>query len=119
MMIGPHSPFASNSLMMISETQQNFAMKVIEMWRRDEVQAISPTYEATERFNAERRSAYTKTIWASGCSSWYDGKDGLPHVWPWLPKEHRRALAKVELSDWEVQPAPRLTAKRNTEHAVG
>lgn len=123
MMIGPHSPYASNSLMMISETQQDFIMRVIDMWRRGEIDAIAPTRQATERFNAVRRKAYSKTIWTSGCNSWYNGKDGVPHVWPWLPKRHRRALAAIELSDWELEPGPaaapvEIEAEPSPQHAV-
>lgn len=105
MMIGPHSPYGSNSLMMISETQQDFALRLIDMWRRREFDAIAPTHEATERFNAARRQAYSKTTWASGCRSYYIGKDGFPAIWPWPPKTHRRALATLEPSHWEMQPA--------------
>lgn len=112
MMIGPHSPIASNSLMTISETQQDFAMQMIDMWRRGEVDAIAPTWEATERFNAARRDAYGDTTWASGCNSWYIGADGLPFVWPWLPKRLRHALAEPKMSDWEVE------FERSPQHAV-
>ncbi len=103
MMVGPGSPIASNALMGVAETQQDFAMQMIEMWRRGEADALAPSAQATERYNAERRAAYPSTIWASGCSSWYIGADGLPNMWPWLPKDHRRALAAPELSDWEIE----------------
>jgi cation diffusion facilitator CzcD-associated flavoprotein CzcO/pimeloyl-ACP methyl ester carboxylesterase len=107
MMIGPHSPYGSNSLMSISETQQDFALKLIEMWRRREFHAIAPTHEATDRFNAARRRAYGGTTWASGCHGYYIGKDGLPAIWPWPPKTLRRALANLVPAHWEeVQPSP-------------
>ena len=42
MLIGPHSPFGNQSLFMISETQQDFAMGLIERWRRGEIEAMAP-----------------------------------------------------------------------------
>jgi cation diffusion facilitator CzcD-associated flavoprotein CzcO len=106
MLIGPHSPFGNQSLFTISETQMDFAMGMIERWRRGEVDAVAPTREATDRFNAEVRAALPQTVWTTGCKSWYLGKDGLPHAWPWTPKRHREILAEPEWSDWEVQPGP-------------
>ena len=53
MLIGPHSPFGNQSQFRVSETQQDFAMRVIDLWRSGEVDAMAPTREATDRFNAE------------------------------------------------------------------
>jgi len=102
MLIGPHSPFGNQSLFAISETQQDFAMDAIGRWRRGELDTLSPTQAATERFMADVRAAVPDTVWASGCDSWYLGKDGLPHAWPWLPGRHRELLAQLEEADWEL-----------------
>jgi hypothetical protein len=52
------------------------------------------------------RAAMPNTIWTSGCKSWYIGKDGLPHAWPWTPERHREMLAAPQLDEWELQPVP-------------
>jgi cation diffusion facilitator CzcD-associated flavoprotein CzcO len=105
-LIGPHSPFGNQSLFTISETQMDFAMTCIQMWRRGDVDSMAPTREATDRFNAELRAAIPNTIWASGCKSWYIGKDGLPHAWPWTPERHREMLAVPRLEEWNVERGP-------------
>ncbi len=106
MLIGPHSPFGNQSLFAISENQQDFAMGVIDEWRRGEVDALAPTREATDRFNEEIRGAMGQTVWATGCDSWYIGKDGLPHAWPWMPSRHRDILQGREPGDWDAIPGP-------------
>ena len=90
--------------------------KAIDTQRSDQIVAIkqinlrglSPQkmIEATDAFNRELRAAMPNTIWTSGCNSWYIGKDGLPHAWPWVPERHRAMLAAPELSDWELQSPP-------------
>ncbi len=105
MLIGPHSPFGNQSLFAISETQQDFAMGIIERWRRGEIDTMMPTREATDRFNEDLRAAMPSTIWTTGCNSWYIGKDGLPHAWPWTPDRHRELLRAPEPSDWEIERA--------------
>ncbi|MGB7686732.1 MAG: NAD(P)/FAD-dependent oxidoreductase [Solirubrobacterales bacterium] len=119
MMIGPHSPYGSNSLMSISETQQDFAIEMIERWRRCEFDAIAPTEEATERFNAARRRSYAGTTWASGCRGYYIGKDGLPAIWPWPPQSLRRALADVIPDHWEEIPSPTGATWEDSERSSG
>jgi cation diffusion facilitator CzcD-associated flavoprotein CzcO len=110
-LIGPHSPFGNQSLFTISETQADFALKCIGKWRRGEVDAMSPTRAATDRFNAEMREVLPDTIWASGCKSWYIGADGTPSVWPYEASHHREILQEPEPGDWELEPvaAERLT----------
>ncbi len=107
-LLGPHSPIGNQSIFTVSETQMDFALALIDMWRRDEADTMWPTVEATERFNAELRAAIPNTIWASGCNSWYIGKDGAPHPWPWTPERHREMLAEPRLEEWEFarRPAP-------------
>jgi hypothetical protein len=42
-------------------------------------------------------------VWATGCTSWYLGADGLPELWPWTPHEYRRRLAAVpEINDYDI-----------------
>ena len=79
---------------------------MIDVWRAGDADAMWPTLEATERFNAELRAAAPNTVWASGCKSWYIGKDGTPHPWPWTPERHREMLAKPQLEEWEFSPGP-------------
>ena len=105
-LIGPHSPFGNQSLFTISETQADFAMTCIERWRRGEVDAMSPTREATDRFNDDMREVVPQTVWATGCKSWYLGADGLPSVWPWQASHHRELLREPEPSHWDTVAGP-------------
>lgn len=110
-LLGPHSPIGNQSIFTVSETQMDFALALIAMWRRGEVDTMWPTVEATERFNAELRAAAPNTIWASGCQSWYLGKDGVPQPWPWTPERHREMLAEPRLHEWEFAPRPARTTR--------
>jgi cation diffusion facilitator CzcD-associated flavoprotein CzcO len=110
MLIGPHSPFGNQSLFTISENQAGFAMRCIELWRSGRLDAMSPRRDATQRYNEEIRAAMPETVWATGCESWYIGKDGLPHAWPWMPDRHREILERPELEEWEIEPRGSLAA---------
>ena len=102
MLFGPQSPLGNQSLFATSESQQDFALGVIEEWRRGQFDAVAPSRGATDRFMADVRAALPKTMWAAGCRSWYIGGDGLPNLWPWMPARHREMLQVREQADWEV-----------------
>ncbi|MFE6926126.1 flavin-containing monooxygenase [Nocardia sp. NPDC057663] len=103
-LIGPQSPFGNQSLFGVAETQIAFAMNRIEEWRRGEFESMSPTVEATERFNHDVRTAMPGTIWVSGgCESWYLGPDGTPTIWPWTVADHKTMLATVDSGDWNIE----------------
>ena len=58
--------------------------------------AAAPTEAATKEYNESMKAAMPQTIWVTGCSSWYLGKDGLPELFPWTPETHRELLRQPE-----------------------
>jgi cation diffusion facilitator CzcD-associated flavoprotein CzcO len=105
MLMGPHSPVGNFSLVPIAEVQADFAVSWIQAWQRGEFTAAAPSAEATERYNAKLRAAMPNTVWATGCQSWYLGKDGLPEVWPWSPHRHAKMLRDRHVAEFEVDQA--------------
>jgi len=73
-----------------------------ELLRAGRVTAAAPRRDVTERFNAEMREALPRTVWATGCRSWYLGADGRPELWPWSPKRHREMLREPVLAEFEA-----------------
>ena len=59
----------------------------------------------------ERRIAAAKgTIFASGCSSWYLDREGVPMTWPWSYQAFGKAMANPVLADMDRRGAPTLSA---------
>jgi cation diffusion facilitator CzcD-associated flavoprotein CzcO len=112
MLMGPHSPIANQSLVPVAEDQADYAMWWIEQIRAGRVASAAPTETATKRYNDDIKAALPQTIWASGCNSWYIGKDGLPEVFPWHPGRHRELLRGPVVADFEVRNLRRAGAER-------
>ncbi|RJQ81979.1 NAD(P)/FAD-dependent oxidoreductase [Pseudonocardiaceae bacterium YIM PH 21723] len=93
MLMGPHSPVGNYSLTAIAEAQAKFALNWIQDWRRGAFSTATPSDHATLLFNKKVQGALPRTVWASGCNSWYLGTNGLPELWPWSPFAHERMLA--------------------------
>ena len=105
MLMGPHSPFGNQSLIPIAEDQANYAMWWINQLRDGVVRSAAPTEAATREYNERMKAAMPQTIWVTGCSSWYLGKDALPELFPWTPDIHHELLRQPELADFDVRTA--------------
>jgi hypothetical protein len=102
MLMGPHSPIGSNSLVPIAEDQADYALSWIEKIRDGEITAAAPTETATKLYTESMKAATSPTMWVTGCSSWYLGKDGLPELFPWIPEKYTELLRHPEPADFEV-----------------
>jgi cation diffusion facilitator CzcD-associated flavoprotein CzcO len=109
MLIGPRSPVGNFSLIAIAEAQADYIVQLVRQVaaggaRDGRPVALQPTRAATDRFNAAIRRAAGRTVWMSGCQSWYLGSDGLPDVWPWTMGRFRRAMRRPVMADFERAP---------------
>jgi cation diffusion facilitator CzcD-associated flavoprotein CzcO len=105
MLMGPHSPIGNQSLVPVAEDQADYAMWWIKQLRDGAIRAAAPTEVATKEYNDRMKASMPQTIWVTGCSSWYLGKDGLPELFPWTPETHHELLRQPELDDFDVRIA--------------
>ena len=103
MLMGPHSPIGNNSLIHIAEDQTNYVMWWIDQLRAGRIVSASPTEAATKVYNDDMKAAMPQTIWVTGCSSWYLGKDGLPELFPWTPERYSELLRAPQVTDFDVR----------------
>ncbi|WP_420109091.1 flavin-containing monooxygenase [Mycolicibacter arupensis] len=102
MMMGPHAPVGSDSLIPIAEHQADSIIWWIEQMRAGHVLSVAPTEVATKEYNDDMRAAMPKTAWVTGCRSWYLGKDGFPELFPWRPEHYTELLADHDTDGFEV-----------------
>ncbi len=93
MLNGPNGPVGNFSLIEVAELQFNYVMQLIERLRAGECREISATASAMDEHEAARVEAAKKTIWVTGCRSWYLDDRGIPAVWPWPFDRFRAEMA--------------------------
>jgi cation diffusion facilitator CzcD-associated flavoprotein CzcO len=103
MLNGPNSPVGNFSLIEVAELQFAYILQLIERVRSGACNEVSASHAAMARFDAERRQAAKKTIWNSGCKSWYLDQSGLPTAWPWTFDRFRQEMAAPRLDDYELR----------------
>lgn len=84
----------------MAELQFGYILQLIEELRWG-CREISPCEEATATFEAERTEQAKRTIWMSGCRSWYLDDRGIPAVWPWTFTRFREEMAAPKLEHYE------------------
>ncbi len=102
MLNGPNGPVGNFSLIDVAEMQFSYIMQLVEQVRSGACREVSASHQAMEHFDAERKEAAKKTIWQSGCNSWYLDAQGVPAVWPWTFDRLREELAAPRLGDYEL-----------------
>jgi cation diffusion facilitator CzcD-associated flavoprotein CzcO len=102
MLNGPNGPVGNFSLIEVAELQFAYILQLVEQVRSGACHEVCALQEAMERFDAERQEAAKKTIWASGCKSWYLDDHGLPTAWPWTFDRFREEMAAPRLEDYEM-----------------
>ncbi len=98
---GPNSPFGNFSAFETAEHQIDYILQLIEGLRRGDYREISPTHEALQRFEDERRAAGRKTVWVTGCDSWYLDKKGVPASWTFSFDRFVEETAAPRMQDFD------------------
>ncbi|MBM3675538.1 MAG: NAD(P)/FAD-dependent oxidoreductase [Actinobacteria bacterium] len=83
MLNGPNGPVGNFSLIDVAELQFGYVMQLVDRLWSGECREICATREAMDSFEAARTEAAKRTIWTTGCRSWYLDDRGIPATWPW------------------------------------
>jgi len=101
MLNGPNGPVGNFSLIEVAELQFGYIMQLIEQLRSGACREISASRESTDALEAERTKAAEKTVWVTGCKSWYLDDRGIPAVWPWAFERFRNEMREPKLEHFE------------------
>lgn len=99
---GPTGPVGNFSLIDIAEKQWGYFDQLLDQVRAGRCQGIAPRIDALERYEVARDEAAGRTVFASGCTSWYLNEKGVPQVWPWSYVHFIECMAAPRLEDFEL-----------------
>jgi cation diffusion facilitator CzcD-associated flavoprotein CzcO len=99
---GPTGPVGNFSLTDIAERQWGYVDQLIDLLRCGQCRTISPSLAALADYEFRRTEAARKTVFASGCTSWYLDAEGAPQVWPWSYDHFVKVMLQPKLEDYEL-----------------
>ncbi len=103
MLNGPNGPVGNFSLIGVAELQLGYILQLVGRVGVGDCREISATKPALEDFEAERIEAAKKTVWATGCRSWYLDDRGIPAAWPWPYARFRAEMAAPRWDAFELR----------------
>jgi cation diffusion facilitator CzcD-associated flavoprotein CzcO len=99
---GPNGPIGNFSLIEVAELQVGYILQLVERLRSGECREICATRRALDEFESERERAAGRTIWATGCRSWYLDDRGIPTGWPWSFTRFRERMRAPDPDAFET-----------------
>lgn len=101
LLLGPNTLLGHTSVLLMLEAQVALIMRLLEERDRRAAASVSVRPEVVPGFMSEidRRSA--RTVWESGCTSWYLDEQGRNRtLWPGSVRDYEKRATKPELVDY-------------------
>ncbi|TGM61611.1 flavin-containing monooxygenase [Leptospira adleri] len=104
LIVGPNTGLGHSSMVLMIESQINYALQCILSLRKKKLKFINVMKEAQDRYNRKIQARLEKSIWnTGGCVSWYRTKNGKnTTLWPGFTFEFRLKTKSVNFSHYEV-----------------
>ena len=101
LLVGPNTGLGHNSMIAMMEAQFRYLRGAFAAL--DEVGAVELREDAQRRYNDWLEQRLARTVWASGCQSWYLSKSGRnTTMWPGSVLEFRHRTRRFDLENYET-----------------
>lgn len=111
---GPNSPVGNFSLVEVAQHQIEYILTLIDGLRSGEYDEVCASEAAMQRFEEERREAAKKTVWVTGCDSWYLDKEGVPASWTFSYQRFEDETRAPRMEDFELKTVPSSAGTADT-----
>ncbi|HEY7198971.1 MAG TPA: 4-hydroxyacetophenone monooxygenase, partial [Candidatus Dormibacteraeota bacterium] len=105
MLYGPNTNLGSNSIIYMLEAQIGYVERALAAMRRRQLRWLDVRAEVQAGFNRWVQARSSRTVWETGCHSWYTTGGRNTNNWPTFPFRYRRQLSRFDLGDYVADPA--------------
>lgn len=105
LLLGPNTGLGHNSVVLMIEAQITYLLGALELLRRGGARTLEPRAAAQRAFTAAVDRRMARTVWATGCSSWYiDATGRNSTLWPGSTWRFRQRMRRFDRKAYEVTP---------------
>jgi cation diffusion facilitator CzcD-associated flavoprotein CzcO len=102
-LIGPNTGLGHNSMVVMMEAQFRYVLSALRLMRRRGVRALDVRRTVQDSFNQSLQARLKKTVWASGCHSWYlDAHGKNTTLWPGFTFAYRFLTRRLDPTRYEL-----------------
>jgi cation diffusion facilitator CzcD-associated flavoprotein CzcO len=103
LVVGPNSALGHSSMVFMIEAQARYLAQCIALRDRVAARAIVVRPEVQDSFNERLHQLSSRTVWATGCRSWYLDRSGTNRaLWPTSSIDYWRRTRRPRLEDFEL-----------------
>jgi cation diffusion facilitator CzcD-associated flavoprotein CzcO len=97
-LVGPNAGLGHNSIVFMIEAQVHYILACLTAMKARGADYVVVSEGAQRTFNEELQAAIKNTVWASGCTSWYQQDDGKNFaLWPYSTWKFWLRTRKLDL----------------------
>ncbi len=101
LLFGPNTGLGHSSVVLMAESQMAHIVNAIKFMQQRNVASVEPRPELQTHFNEQLDRRMRRTVWQSGCSSWYLDPTGRNStLWPMSVGAFRRRVARFRPQDF-------------------
>lgn len=105
MLYGPNTNLGHNSIIFMIERQVEYVLQCLRALRERNLKYLGLREDAMRRWQDECQASLGKTVWATGCHSWYKTADGkITNNWPYSTLTYWWRMRQPRLSDYHQVP---------------
>ena len=106
-LLGPNTGLGHSSMVYMIESQIAHVMAALKHMHSRRATTIEIRREAQDRYNAEIDGKLKRTVWNTGCASWYIDHTGRNStIWPDWTWRFRRRARELRPDDYVLDAAP-------------
>ncbi|MBD2859445.1 NAD(P)/FAD-dependent oxidoreductase [Spongiibacter sp. KMU-158] len=106
LLYGPNTNLAHSSIIFMLESQIRYVMQCVRMLLAPGLAWMNVKASKQQEFSQQMQQQLQHSVWVAGCDSWYISDSGkVTNNWPGFTFSYRLMTGKLDLQDYELQPA--------------
>ena len=109
LLVGPNTGLGHNSMVFMIESQVNYVMDAIRVLRTRNAAALDVRADVQAEFNEKLQRRMKRTVWSTGCRSWYlDANGKNTTLWPGFTFDFRRKTYRIDPRRYRISARGRV-----------
>jgi cation diffusion facilitator CzcD-associated flavoprotein CzcO len=105
LLYGPNTNLGHNSIVYMLESQMAYVLSALDSMDERGAGSAELRPEVQHAFDAEMQERLRRSVWNSGCSSWYLDRHGRNSLqWPGFTFEFRRRTRRFDTASYRLAP---------------
>ncbi|RFU45349.1 NAD(P)/FAD-dependent oxidoreductase [Paraburkholderia sp. DHOC27] len=101
MMAGPNTGLGHNSMIYMIESQIQYIADCLRTLRYQRARTMTLRADVQQTFNARLQHDMQRSVWTTGCHSWYQTRSGkVTAIWPGFTFSFRRRTRRVRAEEY-------------------